>query len=184
MNFRTRPILRIIPGKQNHLLIPEENGESGGFYLKVYLDVCCLCRPFDDQKMNRIHLEAEAIKEILMRCTQDWTFVTSDAVSFEISRIPDRTRMKKAQNLTDLAKERVTITKTVSRRYHECVEMGIDSADALHLACAQSAGAILLTTDDAIIRIIKKHRNQITIEVKNPVEWLMEVNEHGSKDTK
>jgi uncharacterized protein with PIN domain len=61
--------------------------------------------------------------------------------------------------------------------------MGIDSADALHLACAESAGAVLLTTDDAIIKIIKKHGNQITIEVKNPVEWLMEVNEHGSKDT-
>ena len=151
--------------------------------VKVYLDVCCLCRPFDDQKMNRIHLEAEAIKEILMRCTRDWILVTSDAVSFEISRIPDRTRMKKAQNLTDLAKEHVAITKTVSRRYHELVDMGIDSADALHLACAESAGAALLTTDDAIIKIIKKHGNQITIEVKNPVEWLMEVNEHGSKDT-
>lgn len=151
--------------------------------MKVYLDVCCLCRPFDDQKMNRIHLEAEAIKEILMRCTQDWTLVTSDAVSFEISRIPDRTRMKKAQKLTDLAKEHVTITKTVSRRYHEFVEMGMDSADALHLACAESAGAVLLTTDDAIIKVIKRHGNQITIEVKNPVEWLMEVNAHGGKDT-
>jgi hypothetical protein len=32
--------------------------------------------------MTRIHLESEAIKEILIRCTQDWTLVTSDAVSF------------------------------------------------------------------------------------------------------
>jgi len=150
--------------------------------VKVYLDVCCLCRPFDDQKVNRVHLESEAIKEILMRCTRDWTLVTSDAVSFEISRIPDRTRMKKAQNLADLAKEHVTITKTVSRRYHEITGLGVASADALHLACAESAGAVLLTTDDAIIRIIKRHDNQITIEVKNPLEWLMEVNEHGSKD--
>jgi predicted nucleic acid-binding protein len=154
-----------------------------GVYVKVYLDVCCLCRPFDDQKADRIHLEAEAIKEILMRCTKDWMLVTSDAVSFEISRIPDRTRMRKAQNLADLAKEHVAITKSVSRRYHECVELGIDSADALHLACAESAGAALLTTDDSIIRIIKRYGNQITIEVKNPVEWLMEVDEHGSKDT-
>jgi predicted nucleic acid-binding protein len=151
-------------------------------YVKVYLDVCCLCRPFDDQKMNRIHLEAEAIKEILMRCTQDWTLVASDAISFEISRIPDKTRMKKAQKLTDLAKEHVTITKTISRRYHEFVKLGIDSADALHLACAESAGAVLLTTDDAIIKVIKRHGNQITIEVKNPVEWLMEVNAYGGKD--
>ena len=150
--------------------------------MKVYLDVCCLCRPFDDQKMNRVHLEAEAIKEILMRCTQDWTLVASDAVSYEISRIPDRTRMKKAQKLTDLAKEHVAITKTISRRYHEFVELGIDSADALHLACAESAGAVLLTTDDAIIKIIKRHAHQIPIEVNNPVQWLMEVNAHGGKD--
>ena len=61
--------------------------------------------------------------------------------------------------------------------------MGIRSADALHLACAESAGAVLLTTDDAIIRIIKRNAHQIIIEVKNPVEWLREVNEHGSKDT-
>jgi predicted nucleic acid-binding protein len=151
--------------------------------VKVYLDVCCVCRPFDDQKINRVHLESEAVKEILTRCTRDWTLVTSDAVSFEISRIPDRTRMNKAQNLMDLAKERIAITNPVSRRYHEIVGWGIDPADALHLACAESAGAVLLTTDDAIIRIIKKHGNQITIEVKNPVEWLMEVNEHGGKDT-
>jgi len=28
----------------------------------------------------------------------------------------------------------------------------------------------------------KGHGNQITIEVKNPVEWLMEVNAYGGKD--
>jgi len=151
--------------------------------VKVYLDVCCLCRPFDDQKMHRIHLEAEAIKEILVRCTQDWTLVVSDAVSFEISRIHDKPRMVKARNLVDLAKEHVAITKSISRRYHEFVELGLDPADALHLACAESAGAVLLTTDDAIIKIIKRHAHQITIEVKNPVEWLMEVNAHGGKDT-
>ena len=83
----------------------------------------------------------------------------------------------------DLAKERVAITKTVSRRYHIFTGLGIDPADALHLACAESAGAVLLTTDDAIIKIIKRHAHQIPIEVKNPVEWLMEVNEHGGKDT-
>jgi len=150
--------------------------------MKVYLDACCLCRPFDDQKVHRIHLESEAIKEILARCTRDWTLVVSDAVSFEISRIPDKTRMRKAHNLIDLAKEHVTITKPISRRYHEIVELGIDPADALHLACAESSGAVLLTTDDAIIKIIKRHAHQITIEIKNPVEWLMEVNAHGGKD--
>lgn len=30
--------------------------------LRLYLDVCCLQRPFDDQRQVRIHLEAEAVK--------------------------------------------------------------------------------------------------------------------------
>jgi hypothetical protein len=35
---------------------------------KVYLDVCCLNRPFDDQQQDRVHLEAEAVLLILKRC--------------------------------------------------------------------------------------------------------------------
>ena len=152
-------------------------------YVKIYLDVCCLCRPFDDQRINRIHLEAEAVKKILLRCTRDWTLVTSDAVSFEISGIADKTRMRNVQNLADLARDYLTITRPVFRRYREFVGMGVDPADALHLGCAESAGAIMLTTDDIIISIIKRYRNHVSIDVRNPVEWLMEVNEHGSKDT-
>ena len=138
--------------------------------MKVYLDACCLCRPFDDQKDHRIHLESEAIKEILVRCTGDWSLVVSDAIRFEISRIPDKTRMRKALNLIDLAKEHVTITKSISKRYYLFVELGFDPPDALHLACAEAAGAVLLTTDDAIIKIIKRHAHQITTEVRNPVD--------------
>jgi len=150
--------------------------------MKVYLDVCCLCRPFDDQRVNRIYLESEAVKEILTRCTQDWTLVISDAVTYEISRIRDRTRMKKARKFLEIPHEHVAITKKVSQRYHDFVKLGIDPPDALHLACAEAAGAVLLTTDDAVIKIIKKYPHHISIEVHNPVEWLMEVNAHGGKD--
>lgn len=31
---------------------------------RIYLDVCCLQRPFDDQRQTRIRLEAEAVKLI------------------------------------------------------------------------------------------------------------------------
>ncbi len=36
--------------------------------VKVYLDVCCLNRPFDDQRQSRIRLESEAVLLILARC--------------------------------------------------------------------------------------------------------------------
>jgi hypothetical protein len=33
----------------------------------VYLDVCSLCRPFDDQKYSRIRLETEAVNLIFAK---------------------------------------------------------------------------------------------------------------------
>lgn len=37
------------------------------FGMRVYLDICCLKRPFDDQSQPRIHLEAEAVLALLWR---------------------------------------------------------------------------------------------------------------------
>lgn len=36
--------------------------------MKIYMDVCCLCRPFDEQMTGRISLESTAIQEIIRRC--------------------------------------------------------------------------------------------------------------------
>jgi len=41
-----------------------------------------------------------------------------------------------------------------------------------------------MTTDDTLIKSIKKHKDKITIEVHNPVNWLMEVTMDGSKNIK
>jgi len=45
---------------------------------KIYLDVCCLNRPFDDQTQARIRLEAEAVLIILAQCeTGHWEWIGS-----------------------------------------------------------------------------------------------------------
>ena len=36
--------------------------------MKIYLDVCCYSRPFDDLVVDRIRIEAEAVSIILERC--------------------------------------------------------------------------------------------------------------------
>lgn len=58
--------------------------------MKIYMDVCCLCRPFDDQTMGRIRLEVTAVQEIIRRCaTHEFTMITSEAITDELSKIPD-----------------------------------------------------------------------------------------------
>ena len=68
--------------------------------IRVYLDVCCLQRPFDDQRQARIHLEAEAVKLILARIEDgEFLWVSSEVVDDEISQNPDADRALKAQLL-------------------------------------------------------------------------------------
>ena len=53
--------------------------------MKIYLDACCLNRPFDDQRQPRIRLEAEAISLILQNFHQrKWEWIGSDILVYEL----------------------------------------------------------------------------------------------------
>jgi len=43
---------------------------------RIYLDACCLNRPFDDQTQLRIALETQAILAILSQCESGWKLIT------------------------------------------------------------------------------------------------------------
>ena len=59
--------------------------------MRIYLDVCCLNRPFDDQTQDRIHLESEAVILILKRVRSgNWEWISSEAVDFEVRQTPDK----------------------------------------------------------------------------------------------
>ena len=61
--------------------------------MKIYLDVCCLNRPFDDQRHDRIRLETEAIFTILKFVELDkLELFDSDIILYEVEKIPDLKR--------------------------------------------------------------------------------------------
>jgi len=144
--------------------------------VKIYLDVCCLCRPFDDQTKGRIRREVTAVQEIIRRCaSQEFTLVSSEAVTEEIAKIPDLRKRLRVEKMVSVAKERILIDDDIIARMHEIIAVGCDAMDSLHIACAESAGAVLLTTDDGLITFFKSSRN-IHIRIENPVTWLKEEN--------
>ena len=147
--------------------------------MKVYLDVCCLCRPFDDHHETRIRLETEAILAILKRCSCDWELVTSTAVLYEIGLIGDPVKRSHIVRLTHRAGETIWVDADLLSRAEEIEKDGIMGMDAIHIACAEKAGAVFLTTDDEVIRIMKKHTPDISIRVDNPLRWFMELNHDG-----
>lgn len=68
--------------------------------MKIYLDACCLNRPFDDQTQTRIHLEAEAVLLIIQSVEDhEWQWISSDAVAYEINKAPNEERQERLWSL-------------------------------------------------------------------------------------
>jgi predicted nucleic acid-binding protein len=145
--------------------------------MKIYLDVCCLNRPFDDQTQDRIHLEAESILSILNHSrSAGWSVTGSDAIDFEISKIPDDDKRLMVNILSTMHDAHVKVDAGVEKRALEIMKLGLNTLDALHVACAEKAGAeILLTTDDNLLSKALKNKRAMKVKVENPLRWIMEV---------
>lgn len=145
--------------------------------MKVYLDVCCLNRPFDDQRQDRIRLEAEAVLLILERVQGgQHELVSSDVHGLEIAKATNARRREQIGDLLKLAVQHVTVGKREADHAKELEAMGFGAFDALHLACAE-AGAVevFLTTDDRLLKRAIRHANELFVRVVNPAAWLLEM---------
>jgi predicted nucleic acid-binding protein len=122
--------------------------------LRVYLDVCCLNRPFDDQKFEVIKIEAEAVIAIFRRISKgEWKWVISEFVHHEISQTPDEERKKRLLSLARKATEDIETHETIRTRAHELEKLGIKPMDALHLSSAETGCAdVFLTTDKKLCK--------------------------------
>jgi predicted nucleic acid-binding protein len=147
----------------------------------IYLDVCCLNRPFDDLTQERIRLEAEAVLLILDRCQSGrLELLGSEAIDFEIARIPDVDRRQRILAVASLATSRIAISEAIESRARDLQEHGFHPLDSLHLACAEAGNAdTFLTTDDRLLRRAMRNRDILRVSSANPVLWLMETTDNG-----
>ena len=145
--------------------------------MRVYLDVCCLNRPFDDQIQDRVHLEAEAILSILNHIKiAKWTVVGSEAIDYEISKIPDDDKRGMVRMLSTMQGTHVKVDAGVEKRAGELKAAGLKQLDALHIACAEKAKSdVLLTTDDQLLYRATKGNLKLKVKVDNPLRWVMGV---------
>jgi hypothetical protein len=144
---------------------------------KLYLDVCCLNRPFDDQNQTRIRLESEALLLIISRLQlKEWEWIGSDVINFEISRTPDPERHRRVKLLASTIHYSVQLEQAEVVRAKQLEALGFKEWDALHLACAESGGVdIFLTTDDKLLNLARRVADQLQLQVDNPLTWLTEI---------
>lgn len=152
--------------------------------MKIYLDVCCLCRPFDDQLVPRIRYESEAVIAILNRCSRDWELVWSSAITYEVAKIADHDKKHYISTFAAKTSINILVDMAIKERAAVLMNLGVKALDALHVACAERAGAgVFITTDDTLKNIMSHHSDIPILRIVNPAEWYEEVTKNESEDT-
>jgi len=137
----------------------------------IYLDVCALSRPFDDQTYMRIRLETEAVNLILSKGREEkFSLLVSSVHDAEIRAIDDPVERIKLQAVVDElgVRTRGDLSKIRSRA-EELTRLGFGLGDAAHLAFAEFHGAEFVTCDDRVIRKCLRHK--IGVWCGNPVAF-------------
>jgi predicted nucleic acid-binding protein len=143
--------------------------------VKVYLDVCCLNRPFDDQSQPRVRDEAEAVRAILERADKGLVeLVGSQMMRIELRATPDLARRRKVRAL--LPRNLLQLDTDLARRTRELAGMGFKPADAVHISAAERLQSVaLVTTDDRLVRLAKRRATRLRVRVLNVLSFIAEL---------
>lgn len=79
---------------------------------KIYLDTCCLSRPFNDQTQLRIRRETEAIEEILDAFVMGhWHWIVSEALITEVNNNPNWIQRSRIKSQMDAAYQKFRLVQ-------------------------------------------------------------------------
>ena len=141
--------------------------------MKLYLDLCCFNRPFDDQSQLLVRLQTEAklaIQESIRN--GDHALVWSGILDLENADNPDSARKSAIAEWKTLAEIDAATTTAVEQLASTLAGNGLKPMDALHIASAIEAGAgYFLTTDKQILRKMKGDKR---LQVLDPVDFIRE----------
>jgi predicted nucleic acid-binding protein len=144
---------------------------------KIYLDVCTLCRPFDNQSMMRIRLETDAYY-LILKSIQDRTFeiIVSPVHFKEIEAIDDiYERIELTVLLNRYGKKPSFQLNEIKRRTEDLHSLNFGVADAAHVAFAETSADYLITCDDKLLKKVRKLKD-INMEAVNPVNFCTKEN--------
>lgn len=142
----------------------------------VYLDVCSLCRPFDDQRFARIRLETEAVHLILENVKAGKMLMVISPVHYEEIKATSN-NMERIEifslfkNYGEMIKGNI---EEIRNRAKCLCDSGFGIADAAHIAFAEAACADFVTCDDRLLKKCLKMRFKIWCG--NPLQYCLKEN--------
>ncbi len=143
--------------------------------MRIYLDLNCFNRPFDDQVQTRVSQETAAVFSILKRIeNNEDQLVWSAVLTFENSRHPLADRREEIGRWAQHAAMVMNVTDEISQRALQLTDIGFHGLDATHLASAEASTCDwFLTCDDRLLR--RAGRVNLTVQVINPLNYVEEV---------
>ena len=145
--------------------------------MRVYLDMCALKRPFDDQAQGRIALETQSVIRILsLAQTGALKLCNSAALVFENELNPNETRRGRVRAILSELGEPRPAKEATFLRASELRDTGVADMDALHIAFAEGQGAdCLVTCDGDLLR--KVPRLNLHVKVVSPIQFVEELDQ-------
>ena len=138
---------------------------------KIYLDVCSLNRPFDDQTQMKIRLETEA-KLFIQANIRDkkYSLVWSYMLDYENDKNPYEEKRSMIAPWKEISDAYCSSSDEVLQRGKEIMKHDIKSNDALHIACAiEKECDYFITTDNKLT-----NKTIEGIKIINPINFVLE----------
>jgi hypothetical protein len=146
--------------------------------VRVYLDLCCLKRPFDLQDQALIRLQTEAVLSLLALAPDTVELLQSPALVLENSLNPNQARREAVALWLSEAVAIEPDETELSARISALTEKGFKSFDAFHLACAELSGvAVFLTVDRPLLKLAARMASELRVPVTDPVHFIEEISQ-------
>jgi len=144
--------------------------------VRIYLDLCCLKRPFDAQEQPLVRLQTDAVISILALPAETAELIRASAQVLENSFNPVQTRREAVALWLGQAPVATLSDEDLSRRTANLVAAGFKSFDAFHMASAELSGAdVFLTVDLPLLKLAARVSEALHVRVTDPVSLLEEL---------
>ena len=143
--------------------------------MRIYLDMCCYNRPYDDQSQLKVAMETQSKLYIQMLIKEKkLELIASYMLRYECSQNPFEMRRKA---ILDFIQENAVgyvggnRKKEIESKATEIMKAGVKFKDACHVASAIYAGCEYFISTD--IRLLKYNTQEI--KMVTPIEFITEM---------
>lgn len=144
--------------------------------MRVYLDTCCLKRPFDDLTQPRIRLESEAVLTLLAAPQDRVDLLRAPAHDLENDQNPLPWRAARVRQWLQGRPRIEADRRGLLTRTNALMDLEFRGFDALHLAFAEAGRAdAFVTTDDRLLTVAQRVAPQLKLRVTDPVALVREL---------